>query len=41
MTEYHDEGYECVAHCGKKFAKKKLLTAHLARVKKNVKKRHA
>ncbi|CDW87070.1 UNKNOWN [Stylonychia lemnae] len=41
MSEYHDEGYECVGHCGKKFAKKKLLQAHLARIKKNLKKKNA
>eukprot|EP00347_Sterkiella_histriomuscorum_P001727 403370916 len=41
MTEQHGEGYECVDHCGKKFAKKKLLNAHLARVKQQMKKKNA
>lgn len=38
MAEVHGEGYECVEHCGKKFAKKKLLNAHLARVRQQQKK---
>lgn len=41
MTEVHGEGYECIDHCGKRFAKKKLLNAHLARVKQSMKRKNA
>lgn len=41
MTEKHGEGYPCIGHCNKTFSKKKLLNAHLARVRKNLKRKNA
>ena len=33
MIEEHGEGYTCPCHPGKRFAKRKYLTDHLARVR--------
>ena len=33
MIEEHGEGYECPCHPGKRFARRKYLTDHLARVR--------
>ena len=39
MIEVHGEGYSCECHPGKRFAKRKYLTDHLARVRaKNARK---
>lgn len=38
MSEVHGEGYAC-GHCGRKFAKRKHLNSHIARIRKNTKKK--
>ena len=40
MLECHSDGYVCVLHCGKRFANKKYLNAHLTRVREKDSKRN-
>jgi hypothetical protein len=34
MSQIHGEGYNC-GHCGKQFAQRKHLNAHISRVRKS------